>query len=243
MRTIAVLGFVGAAAVATAFVSKGNAADLGPLYPTPAAYAEPDGQLEFGTGWYLRGDAAFEPKEQGVANATALDFQHHDWDYAVGGGIGYKFNSFLRADMTGEYVAPVWAQGTYLANNGSTVTARASLQRYDAMANLYIDLGTWYGLTPYIGGGAGFGVFDPTFTVNTTAGGATTVVRTRPSNDTQFAWAAMAGVSYQIDQNAAIDIGYRHLELGRFSATIAGYSIDHRFTEDQVRVGLRYMIY
>jgi opacity protein-like surface antigen len=243
MRAIAACGLAIVTVGALWAAQQVRAADLSPTYPAPPVYNEPDAQFEFGSGWYLRGDASFEPADHPVLSGADFNFNKRGWDYALGGGIGYKFNSFLRADITGDYFDPIKAQAT-VSGGGLTVTGRATLQRYDGLANLYVDLGDWYGITPYIGAGVGFRVFDPSAKIITTnAAGGVTVARFSSGSEAKFAWAAMAGVTYQVDPNIAIDLGYRHLDLGRFAATTAGYTIDHHFTEDQVRVGLRYMIY
>lgn len=205
--------------------------------PAPAAGA-PDASFEFGTGWYLRGDASFGPDDHPALDVGGFTKTKQDWNYVLGGGVGYKFNTFLRVDVTGDYFAP--NDDRPLAPDGSGSVNRTRVHKYDALANLYIDLGTWYGLTPYVGGGAGVVIFDPSEHIAVAESGR--YGNDKTSNRTTFAWAAMAGVSYQFDPNILVDLGYRHIDLGRFTATLAGYAIDHRYTEDQVRIGLRYMI-
>ncbi len=238
MRNIAIFGTACAVAVGALCVVQSHAADLGAFYPAPAPLAEPDAQYEFGTGWYLRGDASFGEEDHPVLDSTPAITTKQDWNYVLGGGVGYKFNSFLRVDVSGDYIAPNTIHRTDVLGNGVVLNSRASVQKYDALANLYIDLGTWYGLTPYVGGGAGVAVYDPSEHLALDI-----PTPDNTSSQTRFAWAAMAGVSYQVDQNIAVDVGYRHLDLGRFSTTLVGYAIDHRYTEDQVRIGLRYMIF
>lgn len=243
MRPIAFAGAVGAALIGAFSAFQGHAADLGPVYPAPAAEAEPDAQFEFGTGWYLRGDAAFSPEDHPALEANGFTGKKQDWNYVLGGGVGYKFNSFIRFDVTGDWIGP----RDYRRTDPSSIAGQrplsdtAKLQKYDGLANIYIDLGDWYGITPYVGAGAGFAVFDPSEHIsvaNEPVFGADNT-----SSRVKFAWAAMAGVSYQIDQNIAVDVGYRHVDLGRFSTQLVGFAIDHHYTEDQVRIGLRYMIF
>ncbi len=246
MRPIAVVGAAGAALIGAVYAFQGHAADLGPVYPAPAAYAEPDAQFEFGTGWYLRGDAAFGPEDHPVLKATGFTGQKQDWTYALGGGVGYKFNSFIRFDVTGDWFEPrEYRQVTQVP--GAIVPGvpgpydTATVRKYDGLANIYIDLGDWYGVTPYVGAGAGFAVFDPSEHISV----ADPLIYGKDNTSTRvkFAWAGMAGVSYQFDPNIAVDLGYRHIDLGRFSTRLVGYEIDHHYTEDQVRIGLRYMIF
>ena len=255
MRTIAVLSAACVLVAGAAQSLPTLAADLAlPFAPPPVGDLEPEAPFEFGTGWYLRGDASFADAVRPTLNFSASSFsdRKQDWNYVLGGGIGYKFNDFLRGDVTGD-----WFETTNYTppapNAPSGLVGRpfnkARVQKYDGLANLYVDLGSWYGITPYVGGGAGVAVFDPSETISTAsraldvAGGTSSYAADNLSSRTKFAWAAMAGVSYQLGANAAIDVGYRHLDLGRFATTLAGYAIDHHYTEDQVRVGLRYMIF
>jgi opacity protein-like surface antigen len=247
MRAIAAFGLA-AISLFGAALGAARAADLSPAYPPAPVYAEPDAQFEFGTGWYLRGDASFGPEDQPRLTAAGFDTGHSATGWGVGGGVGYKFNTILRVDVTGDYLDPYkYSLGgvTTLANGDpATYLDKAELQRYDGLVNVYADLGTWYGLTPYVGAGVGFGVFNPTDTVayTDTTTQAQTKVNRRPSSVTNLAWAAMSGVSYQIDPNIGVDLGYRHLDLGHFSTTLVGYTVDHRFTTDEVRLGVRYML-
>ena len=254
MRSIAVLSAACmAVAAGTAVSLQSWAADLDAAYPAPPAYGEPDAPFEFGTGWYLRGDASFADEVRPVLdfNAGSFSSRKRDWNYVLGGGIGYKFNEFLRIDLTGDwfqpndYDPPARNARPDLPNRPFN-TAR--VQKFDGLANLYIDLGNWYGATPYVGAGAGIAVFDPSEGISTASRNIDTAPVSVYAGDntasrTRFAWAAMAGVSYNVGANATVDLGYRHIDLGRFAATLAGYTIDRHYSEDQVRVGLRYMLF
>ena len=112
------------------------------------------------------------------------------------------------------------------------------------MANGYVDLGTWYGFTPYVGAGVGVGIFDPSVSYSTyhPVTRATTLTRLNIDDTTKLAWAAMAGVAYSVDPNTVVDIGYRHLFFFIFSSTFEFYTITRNFTTDEVRLGVRYMI-
>jgi len=63
---------------------------------------------------------------------------------------------------------------------------------------------------------------------------------------TNFSWAWMAGVAFQIKPQWLIDVGYRHLDLGGVRA-IRGTGTPNDFMDitkqstNEIRVGLRYM--
>ena len=107
----------------------------------------------------------------------------HSTDFTGGVGAGYRFNDYLRFDATWDYrtgpggssqstvVCPYGLTGLtsqvppnpllgYLYNTSNTCIGRTSLKQHNNtfLGNAYVDLGTYYGFTPYIGGGLGFNI-------------------------------------------------------------------------------------
>ncbi len=217
------------------------AADLD-AYPPPPVYTEPDPQFEFGTGWYLRGDVSYASEDR-IAIDASVGKLRSDWAYGGDVGVGYRVGNMVRLDVTGDYLEPFDARRT---TDFGGIAERDSLHvdRYAALVNGYLDLGTWYGLTPYLGAGVGLGILDPgTKTVLTDdATGAQTVARQSRPDQINLAWAVMGGVSYAVDPNLSVDLGYRHLDLGRFATAVAGTPVAHDMSRDEVRLGLRYAL-
>jgi opacity protein-like surface antigen len=107
-------------------------------------------------------------------------------------------------------------------------------------------MGTWWGFTPYVGAGVGAtrlhsadysdnGLFQPNPNALT------------QGQSTNFSWAGMAGVAFQITPQWMVDVGYRYLELGKVSNTSGtGVPVDfanfRNITTQQVRVGIRFLI-
>lgn len=89
----------------------------------------------------------------------------------------------------------------------------ADIESWVGLANAYIDLGTWHCVTPYVGGGVGFasisviGLKD----VNVPNGG---VAFAKDNTESNFAWAAYAGLSYKVTPGLTIDLSYRYTDLG-----------------------------
>ena len=103
-------------------------------------------------------------------------------NFTGGVGFGYRWNDWLRFDATWDYrtapggsrqatvicpYAPMTAVSNvagvpvgYLYNTTNTCNASANVHQNDNtfLANTYFDLGTYYGFTPYIGGGLGLNV-------------------------------------------------------------------------------------
>ena len=73
-------------------------------------------------------------------------------------GVGYKVNNWFRADVTGEYRGNSQFLGTdritFVGGIG-TDTYHATKNEWVVLANAYVDLGTWWCITPFIGAGVG----------------------------------------------------------------------------------------
>ena len=234
------------------------AADM-PAYGAPPMPSDtPDMPLEFGTGWYLRGDAAFGPEDKPklVLDGTTPSFDRKgsDLGYGFGAGAGYKFNEFFRADLTADYLDPFRYKINTDCGFNCQFNQSTNVWRWDGLVNGYLDLGTWAGLTPYIGAGAGvsgthqdgsvgvnggalpYGVQDPkTCAIFTSS---------VPSHtDYRFAWAGMAGVSYAVASHMLLDVGYRYLDLGTTKISLFPLiTVSKNLSSQEVRIGIRYMI-
>ena len=86
------------------------------------------------------------------------DLQAH---VIFGGGIGYELNNWFRFDVTARISHQGGVQGDRQLHQ--FLRRRRHLLRHHSgnfssavfMANAYLDLGTWWCLTPYIGAGLG----------------------------------------------------------------------------------------
>jgi len=256
---------IGAAAL---IGSSAYAADL----PPPAMPYQPP-VVPVSSGWYLRGDVGV-----GVLNFT--DFDHSQTNAAFvwppswqivqkdiqdttifGFGIGYEFNNWLRFDVTGEYrtKAMFKATGSYTDScGGGGVCFDVNTGNYSAavvMGNAYIDLGTWWCITPYIGAGVGgafnhiTGVQDNGIISNGTVG-----FGFAPSDSwtTTLAWNVQAGLTYNVTSNFKVDFNYRFLSLGSPETGVvlcqntpacpgAFYTLRDMTSQD-FRIGLRWLL-
>jgi opacity protein-like surface antigen len=223
MRSVKYLVAAGAASLlsSTAF-----AADM-PSIAAPPMYAAPIIE-DFG-GWYLRGDIGFSNQRVNRlnnaldANNTTSD-QHLGFNTAgiFGLGVGYKLNNWLRFDVTGEYRGNSQFFGTdsitYPGGVG-TDTYHATKSEWVALANAYVDLGTWWCMTPFIGAGVGAArVSIANFTdqgIANNGGGALPGLALGDNvSKWNLAWALHAGVAYNVSPNFTIELAYRYLNMG-----------------------------
>ncbi|MBX9618216.1 MAG: outer membrane beta-barrel protein [Hyphomicrobiales bacterium] len=201
--------------------SSAGAADLIDARPVPHVIPAP---IEVASGWYIRGDV-------GTGVADFRDFTLSPADPAlkqvqksiesppiIGVGVGYQFNDFLRADITGEYRGNQGFSFVRSDKNDpfqSISAYNGKLSSVLVLANGYIDLGNFYGITPFVGGGVGFahhrfsGLQDAGYIV---FGGGYGYAATRES--TEFAWAIHAGLAYAVNENLKLEASYRYANLG-----------------------------
>ncbi|NWG26551.1 MAG: porin family protein [Pseudorhodoplanes sp.] len=212
-------------------------------YPMPQMQQAPVMVQEFTSGWYLRGDVGYRLNDFNEATAesgpaiTGSSLQ--DNSYVFGGGFGYK-NAWFRADFTAD-----WA--TRLEFNGNTATIPSAYQtKIDAVTllfNMYVDLGTWSGFTPYVGGGIGASWLKT----------ADTEFRYLPNTDYlpeketwNLAWAATGGIAYYLTPMLLLDINYRYLHLGNaktYQDDLDNFITVKGMNAHEIRVGLRYNLY
>jgi opacity protein-like surface antigen len=287
LKILAVAGVVLSAAVNIA-----SAADLrypAPVGLPPVPVAAPIAEA---SGWYLRGDigiasqsmkpeivdSRFSPTTVGV----------HEFSMSnpgfVGIGAGYQFNSWLRADITGEYRTearhrfddkycfgnnggvPVATPGVG-CSVGAGFTGQNGRNYYNGrlsstvfLLNGYVDLGTWSGFTPFLGAGVGFaqhkfanltdmGIADNYALGVYTGTSGVAPHRFADKTKTDFAWALMAGVGYDLSQSHKLEIGYRYLNMGKGSqslscggATCGDYINYKDIDAHEFKVGLRWML-
>jgi opacity protein-like surface antigen len=226
MVSAKIFGLAGAAALLSTATLAADLPPLPPVYRAPVI-------VEAG-GWYLRGDVGI-----GIQSYESFDYTQTNvgpvWPatwridvkdikdtYFIGGGIGYQWNNWLRFDFTGEYRADIKfkAVGSYF--NGID----RAFDYYDGdhsavvvLANLYFDLGTWWCLTPFVGVGAG-GAYHKTaavtdFGINTNGFGASAFGYTAQDHTQwNFAWAAHAGLAYNVTNTFKVELAYRYLNMG-----------------------------
>jgi opacity protein-like surface antigen len=229
MKSASLSGIVVAAGLA--FAGAAQAADLPPLdLPSkPPAYVD-----EFFSPWYVRVDAGYRSSSlsDGTSPLGPMTGGRIDDLATVGAGIGIKWN-WARADLTVDYGMQPKLSGTA----GGAAFAE-KLQNVTTLLNGYLDLGTWYGFTPYVGAGVGYSYLKPTGF--TQAG----LVTPTTENAWEFSWAAMAGASFAVSPNISIDVGYRYLDLGQTQTVVPAFGNVNfgEWTAQEVRFGLRYLI-
>ena len=214
-----------AAAVVVLTIPPARAADLPPL-PPPMLQRVPIVQ-DFG-GWYLRGNIGLSSQsvkslDNVVSPGTTVTTTFLDFDSApfFGLGAGYQLNNWFRFDFTGEFRAKANFKGSQTARFGAIIlpdSYNASKSEWVFLANAYVDLGTWWCLTPFVGLGVGASrnTISNFVDIGATQVGATILSTTFGSEASKwnFAWAAHAGLAYKVNPGLTVELAYRYLHLG-----------------------------
>ncbi|MEK9279807.1 MULTISPECIES: outer membrane beta-barrel protein [unclassified Bradyrhizobium] len=251
-----------AAGAATLISSVAFAADMPIAAPPMYAPAPP---ADFG-GWYLRGDIGMTNQSANrIDSATARAFPTttvglgFDSSPLFDLGVGYRFNNWFRADLIGQYRGKANLHGSDNVILGpADVEAdnySGSKSEWVVMANAYVDLGTWWCITPFIGAGVG-GSFNKLSGfrddgVRYTAGALSNSVTYFGDNGKwNFAWAAHAGLAYKVNPGFTVELAYSYMNLGdaapgnyrAFDNSISGPSTIQikDITSHDVKLGVRW---
>jgi opacity protein-like surface antigen len=146
------------------------------------------------------------------------------------GGVGYRFNNYFRVDATYEYrngpggtstttvVCPYSANGVfdqlnttieygYLYNTSNTCDGDLELKQHNNMVlgNAYVDLGTYWGITPYVGAAAGVNVTSTSGSLAffETANGQPYAANLTPTGTYPQQWVTLAGTPLSPQPNIA----------------------------------------
>lgn len=278
--------FLPALAVLAALGAPAFAADLDQIIPAPVE----DGYVpvEIGSGWYIRGDISYDLSTDTTGSYQTYDgvaFSTNPYDnfelgtaFDVSAGVGYQFNSWLRADATlgywgrsvnGADTSPAPCTTFVTGIDPTAINCRSvdstKIAAWESMANVYADLGTYVGVTPYIGAGAGFTHISYSDLTNTAyctnaagadvpVGGSSCPITSfhGGAKSWRFTWALAAGASYDLTKNTKIDLGYRYSRVAggdMFNwpiGTIGASGVqgqDDGFDQHTFKAGLRYAIW
>jgi len=222
MRSVKSLVAAGAASLLSSVAFAADMPSIAP--PPPMDYAPPPVE-DFGE-WYLRGDIGFSNQRVerlnnvlDVGNATSVQSLNFNTAGFYGLGVGYRVNNWFRADVTGEYRGNSQFFGTdritYPGGIG-TDTYHATKNDWVVLANAYVDLGTWWCITPFIGAGVGGArVAINGFTDQSIGAGALPGLAFGDSvSKWNLAWAVHAGLAYKVAPNFTVELAYRYLDMG-----------------------------
>jgi opacity protein-like surface antigen len=206
-------------------------------------------------GWYIRGDIDYHWSDfrggDYIRYGSPGDPGHFDSGdlkgaFSLGAGVGYQINDHFRTDLTADWFSKSDFEGHTTGtcvSTGLTCTSDDS-SAYTALlllANAYVDIGTWYGVTPYVGAGI-CGAYLKWDTLHNSDDDGD--FYHEGGEGWRFAYALMAGASYCMTDRLKLDVGYRfsHINGGRMFdySDGVGPGDDDGIDTHEVRAGLRY---
>ncbi len=215
-----------------------QAADMGGAFRAPQVVQASDPVSSTTGGWYLRGDVGI-----GINRTPTLSSDGIDGLSAGGGswlhretadtpflsvGVGYQFSDYLRGDLTAEYRSSTrWRGNGGMVDPASAVGAYkyayydGSYKAADVMANAYIDLGTYAGLTPYVGAGIGaaYVTMGDTYQHTSFPQYGTYADGVMPgASKWNLAWALHTGVAWDVNPRLKLEVGYTYKDLGNVTS-------------------------
>ena len=154
--------------------------------------------------------------------------------------LGYDFAPMFDVPVRAELEYGAYGSISKTSGEGDhAVHAKIGLQTL--LANVYWDITTWNGFTPYIGGGLGMAFLKTEGHVDHSRLMAD-LVGSNSDTDTVFAGQIGLGCSYAFTENVSADIGYRFLTMD--NGNVSGIARDMRLNSKdnyvhQFMMGLR----
>lgn len=201
------------------------------------------------TAWAADADSGFYGRLDSGASFSRNAGQDVGTDVGaagiLGAGVGYRFNRFLRGDVTLSYRDGYRIDSSKVMD-GLTYSSKGGVDSLAGLANVYVDPVRFGIFRPYFGGGVGFArnrignVSVSVLDYNGTLDG---------NASTSFAWQGSAGVGVELTPTLTVDIGYRYMDLGE---GVTGSHVDFgEWTQDnwkskgylraqELQLGLRY---
>ena len=194
----------------------------------------------------------------------------------VGVGVGAHMGQYLRGDITADFHFNGHNSSPFFGDGGTNPACVDGLCDYSfdgdfnaitVLANAYVDMGTYAGITPYVGAGIGFAHVDykdvsstacgdpnATATSGTACDGSTVAFPLETiegsyegESSLRLAWSLAAGASYSVNDSLAIDGGYKFTRIAE-GAMLKDHNSGHMVKDGgidmhQVRLGARYKLH
>jgi len=129
--------------------------------------------------------------------------------FGAGFGLGYRFNSNLRAEV--EYFYRAEFKYSTQTTDG-IANANQKLKTQTLMAQLFYDFANNTPITPYVFVGAGMSYHKTKANAELIA--APFFTYQGSNDDTEFAWSVGLGTSYTVNDDISLDFMYRYISLG-----------------------------
>ena len=229
--------------------------DSGFAWGRDAQFGDNQAQLDSGATVFIENETSSPGKLDNIGGSWLID-----------GGIGYRFNPWLRSDLTvgyrGGYELDDVAQDIQpQLENSAPGQVNAEITSIPVLINAYVDLGGVVsnvgGIVPYVGAGVGFARNEiGDIRAVLLDEGLTSLFIAPGGSNVDLAWAVMAGFSAPLPgvRNLFLDVGYRYLDSGKITtdggpilsegavATSEHAGFEGDLTAHEFKAGLRLML-
>lgn len=151
-----------------------------------------------------------------------------DNDVSFGGALGFRLSKAFSVEAEVSHAST--DLGT-LSSVGGTGPVNGEVDALTFLFNGYFDFETDWAVKPYLGAGAGFGIFD----ANIRDGGSN-LTQNSSGEDWSFIYQVGGGLKYQMNDNTSLVSGYRY--IGSSDIEFDQTNID--YSAHELRVGLQY---
>ena len=179
-------------------------------------------------GWYVRGDIGYSI--DGKISSDIGDANIDDnWAEFLGAGYGFSNGVRVEAEASHRFndikVDPIFADGDAHA--------------WGLMFNVFYDFMRGRAIEPYVG--LGLGGVNLNASINGAGG-----VESIDDSTTNFAYQAMIGAAWRLNERTKLDFGYRYLKAANLDTdgAVAGvpFSFDTDYQHQTLSIGLRYQL-
>ncbi|MDR2724602.1 MAG: outer membrane beta-barrel protein [Candidatus Adiutrix sp.] len=149
-------------------------------------------------------------------------------------GLGFAIGT----DLSYASSLPIRAEIEYLYHGNETFSRPGQshdISAHSFMGNAFYDFQTDSAFTPYAGGGLGLSLLKDKARISGSPDMSTNVSRWN------LAWNLGGGVAWGLNENMALDFGYRYMDLGKTQKINAGQTYNVSLTAHEFSVGLRLM--
>lgn len=172
-------------------------------------------------GAYVLGGAGLSLLEESDTRGSASATHDFEPGWLGLGGAGYAFSSGIRLE------------GEIGYRRNSVDNGPGNAEAWSVMGNALYDFNTGTRFTPYVGAGIG----GARLNFNNVSAGSTSI----DDSDTVLAYQGLAGVTYRLNTNINLDLGYRYFTTEKPNfRTRAGGTVESDYDDHAVVLGLRY---
>lgn len=199
-------------------------------------------------------DSNMENKVNASLFTETYEASSFNSQFTLGGAlaVGYDFYPQYKLPIRAELEFAMRGDNKFSADtidveNGNTTSQSKFLTNASTlMANFFYDFHNDSAFTPYVTAGAGLAFIRSEYSDTNTSNGEKFIDVSE--NFTNFAWNVGAGVAWNFNENIAVDLGYRYVNMGNVSISwsrqrvygLDSYDIDTNLANHEVALGIRY---